>query len=75
MSILIQGISLPPKDANPITLMIFHDGSIWHYDDETDFKAIELPPHGRFSIYDGVIVQNDAEPTIIPADPEGGADG
>ena len=34
---------------------------------------IEVPPHGRFSIYDGVIVQNDAEPTVIPADKDGDA--
>ena len=33
-----------------------------------DCPLIELPPHGRFCVYDGVIVQNDAEPTIIPAE-------
>lgn len=73
--IYIHGIKMP-KDGY-IDVRLFSDGWAHIPTDEPPyyskaFEAIELPPHGRFSIYDGVIVQNDAEPTIIPADPEGG---
>ena len=48
MSLYIPGLNLPPKGEKPITLMIFHDGSIWDYDDEAgSVKVIEIPEHGR----------------------------
>ena len=84
MSLYIPGLNLPPKGEKPITLMIFHDGSIWYYDDEAgSVKAIEVPPHGRLGDLDALIKTMrehgynlvsadliDALAPIIPADKE-----
>lgn len=43
------------------------------YEKQPWCPLIEVPPHGRFCVYDGLIVQNDAAPTIIPEDKDGDA--
>ena len=84
MSLYIPGLNLPSKDTNPITMMVFHDGSIWRYNDDTEFKAIEVPPHGRLVDVSKLpfnevrldeygdwwmnVEDIEAAPTIIPAD-------
>ena len=61
MSLYIPGLNLPPKGGKPITLMIFHDGSIWYYDDEAgSVKAIEVPEHGRLVDADAMLEFVDA---------------
>ena len=95
MSILIHGMKMPPRGKVNL-LVMFDDGIVQdNSDGQNQWRAIEVPPHGRLidadALNDLLINLADNEytpkvfaswlsyeenaPTIIPADPEGGADG
>ena len=47
MSILIHGLSLPPRGKVNL-LVMFDDGTVQdNSDGQNQWRAIELPPHGR----------------------------
>ena len=52
MSILIQGVRMPPDDRMDLVLHIRHDGTVLN---TTLGKAIELPPHGRLIDADAIM--------------------
>lgn len=79
MSLYIPNINLPPKGEKRLALFIGSDGVVDVYRSSgeatpylesyvMETECIEVPEHGRFCVYDDLIVQNDAAPTIIPAD-------
>lgn len=104
MGIYIPGMTMPPRGKVKM-LVLFDDGVLLDNEDgQNQWRAIELPPHGRlidadalrrtmyheafetdtpmqrwdsgcwirFKLFERM---EEAAPTIIPADPDGGADG
>lgn len=52
--ILIRGMEMPTK-GNPLTVLIYPDGTATWKDRE--YEAVELPAHGDFLIMDGEIIE------------------
>ena len=81
MSLYIPGMELPTscgkcKFHKPVyhtQYCIIAERNCAPHETRKDWcPLVKIPRHGRFCVYDGVIVQNDAEPTIIPADKKEG---
>ena len=54
MSILINGVSLPPDDKMDLVLCIRHNGTVFNPWGTVLGNAIELPPHGRLGDLDAL---------------------
>ena len=83
--VLIKGLDMPTK-GNPLTVLIYPDGTATWKDHE--YQAVHVPPHGRLIEADALkkkhhwtddfyeteyveVEDIDAAPTIIPASEEG----
>lgn len=85
--ILIKGLDMPTK-GNPLTVLIYPDGTATWKDHE--YQAVPVPPHGRLIDANELVKPKnqhidvhsdewyvevrtiDSAPTIIPASEEGG---